>query len=640
MRSTLALRDWLLTLRPTDLLWFEAVPPGAEPAREDPNAPLIAKLLETCRPADEPVRELAGQLLGFHVREAKPEWWAMFDRQLRPEDDLMEDLECLGGLERVGVPRLEKKSLVYSYRYPEQDTKLRVGSDVKEAATLQGLGKIGMFDEQNRLVEVSRGKDRDPPGMRLSLIPAGPIGTDEQQAALRRLASAIVDGTASRYNAVLSLLRREAPGLSGRVPGASILPADASHLAGAIGAVSALNGSYLFIQGPPGTGKTYTAARAIVALMAAGKRVGVTSNSHKAIHNLLDAIERAAVEGGLTFRGLKKADRAKEETRFEGRFVTSVFDNDAVDPEADLIAGTSWLFSCAFLDQALDYLFVDEAGQVALANAAAMGLSALNLVLVGDQMQLGQPIKGSHPGSSGVSVLEHLLGDQRVIPPDRGIFLGTTWRMHPDLCGFISEAVYDGQLRPEAGTVIQRLRLGADAHPELKPAGLAFWPVTHEGCGQKSEAEGREIAAIVQDLLRHEVTDRHGVTRPVTLADVLVVAPYNVQVNYLRSVLPDGARVGTVDRFQGQEGEVVIISMTTSSGAEMPRDIEFLFSRNRLNVALSRAKCLSIIVASPLLLEVDCSSVEELRLVSTLCWAEAYAASSPASPIGSATRRL
>jgi superfamily I DNA and/or RNA helicase len=255
----------------------------------------------------------------------------------------------------------------------------------------------------------------------------------------------------------------------------------------------------------------------------------------------------------------------------------------------------------------------------------AMALAAKSIVLVGDQMQLAQPIQGAHPRASGRSALDFLLEDHAVVPPERGIFLSKTWRMHPDLCSFVSAAVYEGKLHSEAGCATQRLVLKENAHPTLKAAGLSFFPVEHSGCRQKSNEEAEATRDILMSLLGQRVVDRNGRERAMTLDDALVVAPYNVQVNLLRSMLPDGARVGTVDKFQGQEAEVVIVSMTTSGGDDMPRDTSFLLSRNRLNVAISRARCLAILLASPGLLDLVANSVDEMRLANLFCWAAEFA---------------
>lgn len=387
-------------------------------------------------------------------------------------------------------------------------------------------------------------------------------------------------------------------------------------------AVRRLDGSYLVIQGPPGTGKTHAAARIIVDLMAEGRRVGVSSHSHKAINHLVRAVEAAARERGFRFRGVKKAVAGREDTFVAADMVGNVTKAAAIDLGADLIAGTVYLFAREELEGRLDCLFVDEAGQVSLANLVAMGTAARNIVLAGDQMQLPQPIEGVHPGESGLSVLEYLLGDTATVPPDQGILLSTTWRLHPNICRFVSSAFYDGRLAPHHSNRRRALVLGPHAHPALRPSGISYWPVDHAGRSQGCDEEVAEVAAMFGSLMGQRYRDLTGRVRRMGRENVLVISPYNVQVGLLKAALPEGARVGTVDRFQGQEAEVVLISMATSSAEDMPRDIGFLFSQHRLNVAVSRARCLAVIVTGKHLLEARCASVEDLRMVNALCWAK------------------
>ena len=351
-----------------------------------------------------------------------------------------------------------------------------------------------------------------------------------------------------------------------------------------------------------------------------GMRIAVASSSHKAIHNLLAAVEKVALEEGFVFQGAKKGTAGDSDTQFQGQFFRNVNSAEEVSPEDQLVAGTAWLFSRESFDQAFDYLFVDEAGQVALANLVALGTCARNLVLLGDPMQLGQPTQGVHPGHSGESGLEYLLQERATVPADRGVFLPTSWRMAPSLCRFISDAVYDGRLEPERANHRQKLVLTEAADPALMEAGIRFLPVAHQGNSQQSAEEVERIHALFQSLLEQDFVDRQGVQRRIGLEDILVVAPYNMQVNLLRQTLPAGARVGTVDKFQGQEAPVVIVSMATSSQDDLPRDIAFLFSKNRLNVAISRAQCLAVVVASPRLLTVNCATVEQMALVNLMCW--------------------
>lgn len=383
-----------------------------------------------------------------------------------------------------------------------------------------------------------------------------------------------------------------------------------------------LDESTLFIQGPPGAGKTYTGSHVILDLLQAGKRVGITSNSHHAINNLLSAVEERASEAQFRFFGLKKSTQGADETRFSGQHTSSIDDKRALlgrwSSGANLIAGTAWLFADPGLAGELDYLFIDEAGQVSVANLVAMGMSARNLVLMGDQMQLAQPVRGAHPGHSGDSTLDYLLDGAATIPADRGIFLGQTWRMHPDVCSFISEAVYDGQLTAAPGTERQQLILNG-ARPDIPATGLYFRVVEHDANSQSSPEEADAVCELYQYFLGQEYLDKNNQHQRIGLDNILVVAPYNLQVNLIKSQLPVGARVGTVDKFQGQEAEIVIVSMATSSEDYLPRDISFLYSRNRLNVAVSRAKSLACIVASPALAAIRCKTPEEMTLVNTLC---------------------
>ena len=368
--------------------------------------------------------------------------------------------------------------------------------------------------------------------------------------------------------------------------------------------------------------------------MAEGKRIGVASNSHKAINNLLAEVQAIATAQGLRVAGMKKSSREGQMLN-GGGWIEDVVGGtgSGVAAHHRLVTGTAWLFAREDLDQAFDHLFIDEAGQVSLANVVAMGTSAPNVVLVGDQMQLSQPIKGTHPGGSGVSALDHLLEGHATVPSDQGVFLPVTRRMHPDLCRFVSDAVYEGRLEAEETTALQRIEVDVAADPEpLAPAGLRFVDVEHAGRTQRSPEEAERLARTHAALLGSSWTDRNGGRHRVGIEDIVVVSPYNMQVELLKRTLPDGARVGTVDKFQGQEAPVVLVSMATSSGDDLPRNIEFLYSRNRMNVAISRARCLAVIFANPRLLEIPCSSVAQMELVDGLCWAKQFADDRSSAP--------
>ena len=258
---------------------------------------------------------------------------------------------------------------------------------------------------------------------------------------------------------------------------------------------------------------------------------------------------------------------------------------------------------------------MDEAGQVSVGNLVAMTPSAKNLVLIGDQMQLGQPIQGSHPGESGKSTLDYLLQGRATIPSDMGLFLDRTYRLHPKVCSFISGAVYDGRLEPAPVCADRTIVVPDDPGPIATEAGIVFVPVEHEGNTQGSDEEAAKVAEIYAALLGRAKTP----TGTVAEDDILVIAPYNMQVRKLQNALPPGARVGSVDKFQGQQAAAVILSMCASDGNATTRGVEFLFDRNRLNVALSRAQSLAIVVGHPALAHTRCNTVEKMKLVNLYC---------------------
>jgi uncharacterized protein len=616
--STAKMRDWLEGLRPAQAA--VTVVPVAEDhedaerrqrreafqkEREELAASVRASSLATPE-----VRDLVAEMMWFHQRAQKPQYWSLFDRQTWTDDELIDDLEGLGGLvlDEMNAAPAPARSLVATYRFPPQDTKMRVGQQVLFAGDLVRAGSIEALDPVRGVIVLKRGVKAGDFPERCGLSPNWPLSQDGLVKAIMAFASRFADGNDQRDRALLDLLLRRNPRIAGRDPNLGILSANDDLVAGTIRAIRHLDHTTLFIQGPPGTGKTYTSSHAILDLLQAGKRVAVSSNSHKAINNLLAAVEKRAAEVGFAFEGAKKASSNDPESALRGELIDDVYESGHVKPVHQLVGGTAFHFCNAPAEAPeFDYLFVDEAGQVSLGNLIAMAACADNIVLVGDQMQLPQPVQGVHPGETGLSCLDYLLQGRATVPPELGILLNTSWRMHPDLCALISEAVYDGRLKAHRSTTERHLIDAGD----LPGAGVTYLPVEHFGCRQASAEEVRIVADLVARLLRARIREG-GNERRITLDDILVVALYNMQVNWLVGALPEGTRVGTVDKFQGQEAAVVIVSMATSSSAEAPRGTEFLFNRNRLNVALSRAKCLAIIVAGSHLLDAEPGDAEDL----------------------------
>ena len=705
--STYLLRQWLISLRPVDLPWFknnDEDPP--EPKEWEKEYDFYSTELSGVADEYRDLAEKVSHLLEFHRRETKVEWWETFDRQDKFTDELVDDLDCLADLSLTGPPVPEKRSWLYTYEFPPQDYRLRKNDMVANVSNLEPAGTIFAIDVNKCLVQLKIGKTQhelEPPPANFSIGPSAPLSGKVMRDAIYEFADSVIAGD-NGYKSIRDLLSRATPRLKNKVKGESIvsstnLVTDDHLLEETKSAVINLDNSYLSIQGPPGTGKTYITSSAVVELMRRGKRVGITSNSHKAIHVVLAKIEAEASKQNFDFVGIKKASGNLPETYYKGidksrRFIFNLdkpkdvgsivrkegipddtYGGNAIPLEdgkrlsfnsntlverprvwsssrkqieeeneeapegvekthpdepwlqgAKLFAGTSWLFARKEFRVQLDFLIIDEAGQVSLANVVAMGTAAKNIVLVGDQMQLAQPIKGTHPGESGTSGLMFILGENRVVPPDQGIFLDTTWRLHPDICDFVSHAFYDGKLKAHSLTKKRSLVL---TNASLPSAGIRVILSEHQGCIQKSIEEGEIVESHYTELLKQQVQDvgSDGILMPLESIgekDILVVTPYNAQDVYLRTILPDDSKIGTVDKFQGQEAQVVLISMVTSTSEDIPRNMEFLYSRNRLNVALSRAKCLSVIVLNPNLLDASCRNIEQMKLVNSFCWLEVY----------------
>lgn len=627
--STLRLRDWLLKLKPSNSSWFDINQQEEKDfSRERYDWEIEYEMFQkklTCdsEHPDAEMRKRLIHLLEFHHREYKPKFWAMYERQNKFVDELIDDAECIGGLTRFGTPELIKQSYIYSYYFPPQEYKLRVDESVTNAATRKSTGSIIELDDHQCIVKIKLGaKSGEPPEM-MSIAPGYPASVNDIRAAIYRVASNVAEEK-DDYQAIRDILKKELPRIQGRTRGEPII--QSSDLQSEIlEVITHLDNSYLFIQGPPGAGKTFTCSHVIAELIRNGKKIGVASNSHKAIHNILDGIESVAAKTNLHFKGLKKASKSNKDSYYHGNYIENTDNKGQSIQGYSLVAGTAWFFSEPHLDGQLDYLFVDEAGQVAVANIVAMGSSAKNIILVGDQMQLSQPIQGTHPDDAGLSILDFLLDAHATIPPAKGVFLDNTRRMRQSIGRFISQAFYDGRLQSHECTTDRALVFDDISLPN---EGIHLIAANHEGCSQKSVEEGNIIKSIYNDLLAQHFINGSEPLRQLTLKDILIVTPYNVQANYLQSILPDGARVGTVDKFQGQEAPIVIISMVTSSVEDLPRNIEFLYSKNRMNVAISRAQCLAVVVANPNLMEVPCKTVEQMKLVNTFCWLNEYSKSS------------
>ena len=646
--STWYLAKWLRELQASSAITFisEKEPPAQktesdqEDTQDKPAKQLGDRLLAEVAAGQvvdserRRVQELLAWLLEFHWREAKPVWWRMFDRHEMTEPELIDDIDCLGGLRRTMKPSQPlKRSWTYEYKFdPDQDTKLHEGSGCIFAHDLAVKTEIISMNPDGGLLEIKLGPSAPKPPDQLNLIPDEYVSAAKIADAVYRYVEAWSLGTILSQ-AVDDLLYRRPPRIAGHSTG-PIVKEDGESLQSIVDAATRMKTTTLCIQGPPGTGKTYTAAAIIAELLLRKCRVAVTANSHKAILNILKAVVEATEKRSLRANIVKVGDHCDDPMIADGR-IRHV--NGGADAAGELgadpivMGGTAWVFCRPELQQQFDYLFVDEAGQFSLANVIATGLAAKNIVLVGDQMQLAQPIQGSHPGESGRSALEYLLQNHATIPPELGVFLDTSWRMHPEICDFISEAVYEKRLHAHRDTAKQQLLCteGSNGHINRR-SGIVFVPVRHECNTQCSDEEVDAIDQIVRELVGRCFIERDGTRRDLTLSDILLVAPYNMQVRRLQKRLGPRAHVGSVDKFQGQEAPVVIVSMCASSADDCPRGIDFLLNKNRINVAISRAKCLAIVVGCPKLMSTRCKTIEQMEMTNLYCWLSAYANGLPA----------
>jgi uncharacterized protein len=656
-RSTFALRDWLVRLRgerntqlAAPIEWRE--PPPDRPAPENAErSTLEAQLLQDVPAPDSladlraysdrvRARWLLGNLLAYHRREQKPEWWEFFHRIDHPAELVDDDNKALGGLRYCADEKPfqigGRGNWVHTFSFPEQEHGFESGQKAVDAATGKSAGTIIAIDDVVHRLQIRLAKAIDPPSRLTAIIPDKPINDRKKREAVERIARAYAAGTLDGdHPATVALLEGRRPRLAGRPPGAVVQPAHVTKEA-VSAVVQALRDSYLVVQGPPGTGKSTIGAHTIVDLLAAGKRVALAANGHKALHNLLDKVERTAVARGVTFRGChKSSDQNAGSVYCPAVDRAQVADAPSIDGFAGcaLVSGTTYAWAEPSQAGAYDVVVIDEAGQVSLADALLTSLVARSVVLLGDPQQLPQVAKGSHPLGTDSSILQHLLGEAATIADDRGIFLDRSYRMQPAIDAFVSRAFYDGRLEADELNAANCIASGG-----VIARGLHFTSIDHDGNARRSHQEAARIADDVAALLAAgTVTIRDCPNRALTPADILVVTPYNMQraaiTDRLRHRGLAEVRVGTVDKFQGQEAPVVFYSMTTSSAELAPRGLDFLLNPNRLNVAISRAQAYSVLVCSPHLLASRATTIEQMQLLNLLCaYVEAATSPAPVTP--------
>jgi len=633
--STAALRDWLEIQRQKRV--DDGVPvPRPERKEGTPKEKIkerearVAALVEVLcggipieareRTNEQSARWLLAQLLGWHRREERREWQEGFRLAKLDEQALLDERVGLAGLSFKERLRVERQIPTDRYSFESQKTNVRVGKDVYLGT--DKLGEVADIDPIKGVIDIKKTKKTAEVHPSSVYMWRAPITAGAQAESLLRIGKWVHENAIDAPGpgrAARDLLLRKRPNL---VDGETVarLPGEETKLT-ACRISGALDHSALAMQGPPGAGKTYTGARMICQLVKQGKKVGVTAQSHKVIRNLLDAVLDAANEDNVD--GVRCMQKVTKVGDIEPSEEISIVTKNEVALQAlrygtaNVVGGTCWLWADEDLYDSVDSLFVDEAGQMALADVIAAGQSAKSVVLIGDPQQLQRPLKGSHPDGAEKSALGHVIGEDKTIPPEMGMLLPETWRLHPRICEFTSETFYDGKL---GARQVTHLRV-FEGHPWLKDAGLWLVPVDHEGNRNSSVEEVEVVACIVDGLLAPNVRWFRSAGNSRALKredDILIVAPYNAQVSDLSERLP-GMAVGTVDKFQGQEAPVVIYSLTTSTPEDAPRGMEFLYSLNRFNVATSRAMTAVIVVGNPRLFEPECKSPRQMQLANAFC---------------------
>lgn len=586
-------------------------------AHQESIKPIMDALLEGVPPIRaernnvQQAQFILAHMLDWYRREKKSFYWEKFRLIELPENELLEERKAIAYLIYTGEKVKEKRSFVYTYKVPNQECDLKVG-DTLNTISGERFGSLFDLDFENGLLRIKYGKEIEAHEHPSSIFSIKDISPGSKEQAIINLAEWTVDHSmdsdSETYRAARQLLMNVSPTLTEERTEYEDITEKTFDF------VSKLDNSYLPVQGPPGAGKSFSGSHLIVKLVQEGKKIGITALSHKVISNLLTKVWEVAGEQDLSIQMLQKVKADYDEA--VPWLVTT--GEDAIQTalgNADVIAGTSFMWSKPPYTDAVDYLFVDEAGQLSLIDTLAVSHCCSNLVLLGDPQQLKQPQQGVHPDGTEVSALEHVLQDEKTISDEQGIFLAETWRMHSSINAFVSELFYENRLKSKDHLDQQQI-LGS----KYSGAGLYLEEVEHSGNTNSSSEEVEKVVEIVHQLTSGETTfiNQKGEEATLTTSDIKIITPYNAQVQAIKQQLPT-IEVGTVDKFQGQEAPVIIYSVATSSLEDAPRGMDFLFSPNRFNVAVSRARTRFIMVANPAVFEAECKSPHQIKLANAFC---------------------
>lgn len=563
------------------------------------------------RSKTEQARFILAHMLDWYRRENKSFWWEFYRLKELPLDELLDERKAITFLEYTNNRIPEKKSFIDTYKFPPQECDLRSGNDLEDQEGNK-IGTIFDIDINKGIVQIKKGPTKIDIPHPVSVISLESISSTSKEEAIIKFAEWVVahgiDNDDEKYRAARQMLLNAQPRLIQE------LTYHEDPTERSFDFASKLDHSYLPIQGPPGAGKSFTGSQLIIRLVRQGKKIGITALSHKVITNLLFKVHEKAKEAKFDIHMIQKIDSNSASD------VPWTVSNDEKKIQSALstmnvIAGTSFMWSKEPYENSVDYLFVDEAGQLSLIDTLAVAHTCSNLVLLGDPQQLKQPQQGVHPGGTEVSALEHILQGEKTISEKQGIFLSETWRMHSKINAFVSELFYENRLHSKKHLDQQKL-IGS----KYAGSGLYLEEVEHTGNTNSSQEEVQRVVEIVHQLSGGNVKfiNEKGEESVLTTNDIKIITPYNAQVHAIKEALPD-IEVGTVDKFQGQEAPVIIYSVATSSIEEAPRGMDFLFSPNRFNVAVSRARICFIMIANPAIFEAECKSPYAIKLANAFC---------------------
>ena len=608
-RSLPLLRDWLIR----DVFPDHVI--------RQPSSEIVPASME------EPVAQLESEeqiilnnLVKYHKREAKPYWWGYFDAMTATDGQLILDSAVL-----AACTHIKTEEQLYHYSFPEQEHKFSEGDSVSCILRLEGKSQLATIvsldeNEGSLVLRSTRPLEamihiKEKPGPPSSQIEARlssaakPNPHNDQHDH-----SACVRGCITKANTENNV-KEQWPETIIEHPNVQT------------------PGGVTFVQGPPGSGKTYQGAAFLSNLdnSAMGKFCIVTAQSHSAINHLLIKSAEMAKSDRVVF--LKYGGTPIELNSKIGylkaykELATLLTNHFLAAPNISIVLGitvfgVSKLYNDFMVPRA-DHLVIDEAGQYGLANAVACASVAENVILLGDQNQLPNVVQGTHPNNVGSSIMSFCLGVDSVVPPENGIFLAETRRLHPQICSFISDKFYQGKLKPHKCTTTRKL-LSKSEEKVTDLSGIHLEQLDHQNCSQKSLPESEHILNLIKSISSSCLIEIDGVTREIEDTDFIIIAPFNAQVKLLKSKLDKTIRVGTVDKFQGQEAAIALISMTSSSGLDAPKGLDFLLNRNRLNVAISRAQIACFVVCAKGLFDSKCNTVEQMSLLSTFSSLKRY----------------